>query len=130
MPPLVAAVKRGDHQAVRALLREKAEVNLPEADGTTALHWAVQADDRELIAALLRAGAHVNAANRYGIRPLTLAATNGSANAIAALLDAGADPNTTTAAGEPVLIADIAERDGQGLLLLLPGFKRTSRSMR
>ena len=79
-PPLVAAVKRGDHQAVRVLLRahakDRKEVNRAEPDGTTALHWAVQADDRELITALVRAGANVNAANRYGIRPLTLAATN------------------------------------------------------
>jgi ankyrin repeat protein len=114
-PPLIAAVKRGDHQAVRALLRgpgvTKSEVNRPEPDGTTALHWAVQADDRELIAALIRAGANVGAANRYGIKPLTLAATNGSATAISALLAAGADANTTSDGGEPVLMT--AARTGK-----------------
>ena len=104
VPPLVAAVKRGDHQAVRALIKERADVNAPEADGTTALHWAVQANDAELITALVRAGARVNAANRYGVKPLTLAATNGSADAVAALLKAGADPNTATGGGEPVLM--------------------------
>jgi ankyrin repeat protein len=114
-PPLIAAVKRGDHQAVRALLRDRTpgsrngstpslDVNKPEADGTTALHWAVQADDRELIALLIKAGAQVDAANRYGIRPLTLAATNGSAAAITALLSGGADPNAATGGGEPVLM--------------------------
>ena len=39
VPPLVDAVKRGDHAAVRALLKNKSIVNQPEADGTTALHW-------------------------------------------------------------------------------------------
>jgi ankyrin repeat protein len=110
-PPLVAAVKRGDYQAVRSLLRDRAQINIPEADGTTALHWAVQADDGELIALLIKAGANVGAANRYGIRPLTLAATNGSASAISALLSAGADPKTTTGGGEPVVMT--AARTGR-----------------
>ena len=33
---------------VRARLQQKADVNAAEADGTTALHWAVRADDLEL----------------------------------------------------------------------------------
>ena len=37
-PSLVDAVKRGDREAVRALLRARADVNQPEPDGTTALH--------------------------------------------------------------------------------------------
>lgn len=103
-PTLIDAVKRGDHGAVRALLRTRADVNRPEADGTTALHWAVRGNDLDLIAALIAAGADVKTANRYGLRPLTMAAENGSAAAIDALLKAGADPNTTTDAGEPVLL--------------------------
>ena len=66
---------------------QRADVNRAEADGTTALHWAVQADDLELVTLLLRAGANAKAANRYGVQPLTLAATNGSAAAIDALLE-------------------------------------------
>ena len=51
VPPLIAAVKRGDHATVHTLLRlgpgdsakavDRTEVNRPQADGTTALHWAV-----------------------------------------------------------------------------------------
>ena len=103
-PPLVDAVKRGDHAAVRALLRNKAVVNQAEADGTTALHYAVQANDQQLVTALIGAGANVKAANRYGLRPITLAATNGSEPIVSALLKAGADPNTVTDAGEPVIM--------------------------
>jgi ankyrin repeat protein len=102
--PLIAAVKRGDHNAVRAQLRGKVDVNAPAVDGTTALHWAVQGDDLELMTMLLRAGASANATNRYGLQPITLAATNGSAKAIEALLAAGADANTTTPEGEPVVM--------------------------
>ena len=53
-PSLVEAVKRGDREAVRALLRAKADVNQPESDGTTALHWAVRADALELVTLLRR----------------------------------------------------------------------------
>jgi ankyrin repeat protein len=104
VPPLVDAVKRGDRQAVRTLLRNRSIVNEAEADGTTALHWAVRNDDLELVSALIAAGADVKAVNRYGLRPLTLAAMNGSPGAIAALLKGGADPNTATDAGEPVVM--------------------------
>jgi ankyrin repeat protein len=103
-PSLVDAVKRGDREAVRALLRAKADVNKPAADGTTALHYAVEADALDLVTLLIRAGANVKAANRYGIAPITLAATNGSVKVLEALLEGGADANARTAAGEPVLM--------------------------
>ncbi len=45
--PLVEAVKRGDVATVRQLARNKAAVNAAEADGTTALHWAVQGNNAE-----------------------------------------------------------------------------------
>src|SRR5688500_7678469 len=71
--PLIEAVKKADAKAVRTLLEQHADVNAPEADGTTALHWAVHRDDRETVDLLIRAGAHVRAANRYGVMPLSLA---------------------------------------------------------
>ena len=72
-PSLVDAVKRGDRETVRALLRARADVNKPAADGTTALHYAVEADALDLVTQLIRAGANVKAANRYGWRPPTAA---------------------------------------------------------
>ena len=78
---------------MRALLRERVDVNAPEADGTTALHWAVRGDDVDVVMSLIGAGAAADAANRYGVTPLILAATNGHAVVIDALLKAGARPN-------------------------------------
>ena len=46
---------RGDREAVRAALARKADVNAPQVDGTTALHWAVERDDLELAELLLGA---------------------------------------------------------------------------
>ena len=100
------AVKKADAAAVRALVQRGADVNAPEADGTTALHWAARKDDLETAKLLIKAGARVAATNRYGVTPLSLAATNGSAKMIEALLDAGADANAASPEGEtPLLIA-------------------------
>jgi ankyrin repeat protein len=110
-PRLVDAVKAGDRGAVRALLKRSVPVNTPEADGTTALHWAVRADDLETVRLLLRAGARVGTANRYGVTALSLAAVNGNAVMIQTLLDAGGDPNTAMPEGETVLMT--AARTGR-----------------
>ena len=39
------AVQSGDQEQVRHLLKTHADVNLPDADGTTPLEWAVYNDD-------------------------------------------------------------------------------------
>jgi len=88
---LIEAVKSGNVDAVRALAKNRALVNTPEPDGTTALAWAVRADNLPIVHALLSAGADPKASNRYGITPLELAATNGNPATTAALLKAGAD---------------------------------------
>jgi uncharacterized protein len=87
------AAMQGNKPAVRALLQQKADVNAPQIDGTTALHWAVQANDLELTDVLIKAGANVSAANKAGATPLLLATTNGNAAMIERLLAAGADAN-------------------------------------
>ena len=87
-----AAMHR-NKSAVRALVQQNADVNAPQADGTTALDWAVEADDLELTDLLIRAGAHVSAANQAGATPLLLATINGNATLIERLIAGGADPN-------------------------------------
>jgi ankyrin repeat protein len=101
---LADALKDGDRAGALALLKEHADVNAPQPDGTTALHWAVRQDDREMVDRLIKAGANGKAANRYGVTPLYLACVNGSAPMIAKLLDAGADANAATTEGESALM--------------------------
>ena len=58
-PAVVAdAAQGGDREAVRALLKQAADVNGAQADGMTALHWAAQKNDAELVRMLLYAGAN------------------------------------------------------------------------
>src|SRR4051812_38929896 len=87
---LVDAAKNTDRATVRALLDQHADVNSPDADGATALHWAVRWDDLATAELLISKGANVKVANRYGVTALTLAATNGNAAMIELLLKAGA----------------------------------------
>ena len=48
--PLIDAVTSGDHETIRALLDEGVDVNAPQGDGATALHWAVHLSDRDTVA--------------------------------------------------------------------------------
>jgi len=104
------AVMRGDQAAVQKLLQQHADVNAPQADGATALHWAVFNSDRATVDLLLRAGANPKAANRDGSTPLWLACINGDAPIIAALLDAGASANEQLPLGRTPLM--VASRTG------------------
>ncbi len=106
---LADAVKQADRVAVRALLERRSDVNAPQVDGTTALHWAAHQDDLETAGLLIGAGANVKAANRYGVTPLSLACTNGAAM-VEFLLKSGADPNTALPGGETALMT--ASRTG------------------
>jgi ankyrin repeat protein len=116
---LADAAMRRDAAAVRALLTEKVDANLPGTDGTPALHWAVRVDDVNMARLLLGAGADATLANRHGVTPLTLAAANGSTGMMKVLLDAGADANAVDPAGETVLMiaARVGTLDAVRLLL-------------
>lgn len=101
---LVDAVKTGDKATALTLLQQRADVNTPEPDGTTAIMWAARQDDLEMADRLIRAGADVKAANRYGVTPLSLACVNGNAAMIEKLLKAGANANAAGTEDETPLM--------------------------
>lgn len=118
--PLADAAQRRDFVAVKALLAKKADVNQPQADGTTALHWAARWDNLDAARMLIKAHANVNAATQLGATPLYLAAVNGSAPMIELLLGARADVGQRVLADESTPLM-FAARSGNaesvGLLL-------------
>jgi len=109
--PLVEAVKTGDLAAARALVAKGTDVNAPESDGTTALHWAVQRNDVDLVSRLLKAGARVNVKNAFGSTPMFEAALAGNAALLERLLAAGGDVESPNADGQTALM--VAARTGQ-----------------
>jgi len=89
---------------IRALIKQRVNINTPQPDGMTPLHWATYHDDLEIAQLLVRAGANVKAANRYGVTPLSLACTNGNAALVEMLLKSGADANAALPGGETPLM--------------------------
>jgi ankyrin repeat protein len=100
------AARRGDEAALRELLKGPVDVDAPQPDGATALHWAVHRNQPTAVRALLEAGADIASVTGSGVTPLQLAAENGSAELLALLLDAGADANARFRNGEtPLMMA-------------------------
>src|SRR5436190_4297894 len=107
------AAKKQDRAAIRALVKERADVNGRQPDGATALHWATHWADLETVTVLLAAGADANAANDFGVTPLSMACETANAAIVDALLRAGANP--ALPAQEPPLLT--ASRTGSAAIV-------------
>ena len=101
---LVDAARQQDQKTVRALVAQKANVNVRSDDGSTALLWAAHWNDAETAGLLLSAGADANAANDFQMTPLVEACTNVNSALVRLLLKSGANPNTAIATGETPLM--------------------------
>ena len=146
--PVADAVMAGDVAAVRAMLKNGADVNGAQGDGMTALHWAAMKGQTEIAQMLIYAGANHAATTRLGAyTPLHLAAKTGSAPVVDLLVSAGAHVRavTTTGATSLMMAAEsgvlaAAERllaagadvnvvesaKGQSALMFAAAFDRTS----
>jgi ankyrin repeat protein len=117
-PQIADAAMKGDHALVRTLLQQRADVNAPQIDGATALHWAVYRNDLELAQLLIKAGAKVEATNREGITPLYMASVYGNSDLISTLLNAGADAKQKGPNGETMLMLAARSGSAQSIDLL------------
>jgi FOG: Ankyrin repeat len=102
------AAESKNTDALKTLVKQRADVNAAQPDGTTALHWAAHWNDAEAVSLLLRAGANAKAVNRYGATPLSEAVVSGNAAMIEALLNAGASPKTLTSENDETVLMTAA----------------------
>ena len=118
-PALITAAKSQDVATVRLLLADGVDPDTRQADGATALHWAVYRENHDIVAALIAAEADVNSVNRLGASALYLAAKGGHAGLIERLLDAGADPNLALPMGETLLMTAARSGTAKGVRFLV-----------
>jgi ankyrin repeat protein len=116
---LVTAARDGDRVAALDYIASGADVDGSDADGTTALHWAVYHDDVELIEALIAAGADASASNAYGSTAMSEAAIVADVDVLELLLDAGADVDSPNAEGQTALMAVARTGNVEAARLLL-----------
>ncbi|MBD3672741.1 MAG: ankyrin repeat domain-containing protein [Planctomycetaceae bacterium] len=109
--PLADAIQNKQWKHAERLLQKDLEVNVSQADGMTALHWAVLYEKSELVTELIDRGADVNARNRYDVPVLYLACLNGNGQIVNFLLKNGADPHHVLRGGETLLMT--AARTGK-----------------
>jgi uncharacterized protein len=125
---LLSAARDGQTSALEAALRDGADVNAAEPDGTRALHLAVERNDERATRLLLARSADARATTTLRITPLLLACSNGNLQIVQLLLAAKADPNGRDLAGETMLMA--AARGGNAAViraLLQAGAERDAR---
>lgn len=104
--PLIDATKNQNRSAIELLLQQRIDVNGPQGDGATALHWSVHRIDAGITQLLLDSGADANVADDHGVTPLSLASLNSNPELVELLLEAGADANLAKTSGEtPLMIA-------------------------
>jgi ankyrin repeat protein len=118
-PRIIETVKSGNVDAVRALLKERVDVNARQGDGATALHWAVHRNDEGMVDLLLRAGAKPDLADDTGATPLYLACVNRSGPMVERLLQARANPNAALVSGETILMTCARTGEAAGVRALL-----------
>lgn len=101
---LADAAQRGDIASVRQMISKKADVNIAQGDGMTALHWAAERADLAMTQMLLAAKASVTATTQNGnYTPLMIASRTGNDKVVAALIKAGSDVNAKSLGGATAL---------------------------
>ena len=116
--PLLDTIHNGNLGQAVAMVKDGADVNAREANGTTALHWAIYNNYLPLVQALVDAGADINTSNDYGSSPMSEAAVQGDYQIMKTLLDAGADPDSPNADNQTALMI-IARSDNVDTARLL-----------
>ena len=116
---LVDAAKDRDWATVGTLLDRGVDVDTPQGDGATALHWAAHWNDLGTLDRLIEAGSNVDVANDLGATPLWVGCASRNTGVVQRLLAAGANTNLALHAGETVLMRCAATGDPAAVQALI-----------
>jgi ankyrin repeat protein len=108
---LADLIQAGNRKAALEKIRNGADVNAPQPDGTRPIHWAVYRLDYEVLDALIATKAKADVTNEFGSTPIAEAAKLGDLRMVKALLDAGANVEGPNQDGETALM--IAVKGGE-----------------
>ena len=117
---LLTAGRKGDAEAVKALLAKGADVNAKTRYGATALSYAADRGHLEVVKLLLDHGANVNVKDSfYGETPLGWAAYRGHTEIVKLLLNKGAEATagalmTGVELGHTEIVKAVLEKGGVG----------------
>jgi ankyrin repeat protein len=98
---------------VELLLVRGADINTPDLNGNTPLHWAVIMGQSNIVKQLVDTMADLNVKGVGGKSPLHLAVQQGFVPIAELLLKAGADPNAKADNGETPLSSLIRHNRGR-----------------
>ena len=123
-PTLVLAVANNaaaNKEVLAALIEAKANVNLPDPEGKTALHWVAEKNRKDLVELLVKAGADVNLRTKGGVTALDYAKSHPPIVGIPFGIQPGSSAGVTVVTNE-LTIADLLRQ--HGALDELPDFTR------
>ena len=86
--PIADAMQKKDWKGVLSELKNEADVSAAQADGMTALHWAVHQGVTTKSCYLIERGADANAKTNYNVTPLSLACERGHAAIVKRMIKA------------------------------------------
>lgn len=112
-------IRKSNHDALRAAIAAKDDLNPADLDGNTALHKAVELEDRESLLVLILAGADCETPNFLGQSPLHTAAFNNVPESLRLLVYAGADKNSRDLTGATPLHYAAYHGNGEALRYLI-----------
>ena len=110
---------KGNIEKMQFQLEKGMDVNAEDAEGNTALFYAIQSDNYESVEYLIESGAETEIVNDNGNSPLTAAVVSKKMNAVKALLANGANPNFTNQNKETALHAAVWHSSSEYVSMLV-----------
>lgn len=116
---LITVVVEKDNEQLISLISNGVDLNSEDADGWTALDWAIEDENKEAVLALVNAGANVNHMDYFETSPLMRAAGIGNSYFIDILISKGANIDQQDSEGDTPLIIAVLNQQTDAVKLLL-----------